>query len=48
MTVAQSRDSLSPSGFITPSQFEQLCQNNPDISIGTGYATFSIANRNRL
>jgi Uma2 family endonuclease len=31
MTVAQSRDSLSPSGFITPAQFEQLCQNNPDI-----------------
>ena len=33
MTVAQSRDSLSPSGFITPAQFEQLCQNNPDIRL---------------
>jgi Uma2 family endonuclease len=33
MTVAQSRDSLSSSGFITPAQFEQLCQNNPDIRL---------------
>ena len=33
MTVAQSRDSLPPSGFITPAQFEQLCQNNPDIRL---------------
>jgi Uma2 family endonuclease len=33
MTITQSRDNSSPSAFITPAQFEQLCQNNPDIRL---------------